>query len=82
MSDQANKPGAVRSAGLVSVLASVLVSVVALVWKIKAHQSVLSFLWVGVFYALAKANCPILSMRSGGLTLEESFLRLTEGGED
>lgn len=36
----------------------------------------------GVFYALAKANCPILSMRSGGLTLEESFLRLTEGGED
>ena len=53
MSDQANKSGAVQSAGIVSVLASVLVSVLALVWKIKAHQSVLSFLWVGVFYALA-----------------------------
>ena len=53
MSDQANKSGAVQSAGIVSVLASVLVSVLALVWKIKAHQSVLSFLWVAVFYALA-----------------------------
>ena len=53
MSDQTNKSGAVQSAGIVSVLASVLVSVLALVWKIKAHQSVLSFLWVGVFYALA-----------------------------
>ena len=53
MSHQANNSGAVRSAGVVSVLASVLVSVLALVWKIKAHQSVLSFLWVGVFYALA-----------------------------
>lgn len=36
----------------------------------------------GIFNALAKANCPILMMRSGGLTLEESFLKLTEGGED
>lgn len=34
-----------------------------------------------VFYALAKADCPLLSMRPGGLTLEESFLKLTEGGE-
>lgn len=31
----------------------------------------------GVFKALAKADCAILEMRSGGLTLEESFLRLT-----
>lgn len=36
----------------------------------------------GIFNALAKANCPILMLRPGGLTLEESFLRLTEGGED
>ena len=36
----------------------------------------------GIFNALAKANCPILMMRPGGLTLEESFLKLTEGGED
>lgn len=36
----------------------------------------------GIFNALAKANCPILMMRQGGLTLEESFLKLTEGGED
>ena len=36
----------------------------------------------GIFNALAKAGCPILMMRSGGLTLEESFLKLTEGGED
>lgn len=36
----------------------------------------------GVFSALAKAGCPILMMRPGGLTLEESFLKLTEGGED
>ena len=35
-----------------------------------------------VFNALAKAGCPILMMRSGGLTLEESFIKLTEGGED
>ena len=36
----------------------------------------------GIFNALSKANCPILMMRPGGLTLEESFLKLTEGGED
>ena len=36
----------------------------------------------GIFNALAKAGCPILMMRSGGLTLEESFIKLTEGGED
>ena len=36
----------------------------------------------GVFNALAKADCPILSMTMGGLSLEESFLKLTEGGED
>ena len=36
----------------------------------------------GIFNALSKANCPILMMRLGGLTLEESFLKLTEGGED
>ncbi len=36
----------------------------------------------GVFRALAKADCPILSMTTGGLTLEESFLKLTEGGDD
>ncbi len=30
-----------------------------------------------VFKALAKADCPILEMKSGGLTLEESFLKLT-----
>ena len=35
----------------------------------------------GIFNALAKAGCPILMMRSGNLTLEESFLKLTEGGE-
>ena len=35
-----------------------------------------------VFRAMAKANCPILSMNIGGLSLEESFLRLTQGGED
>ena len=35
----------------------------------------------GIFNALSKANCPILMMRPGGLTLEESFLKLTEGGE-
>ena len=35
----------------------------------------------GVFRALAKADCPILSMNIGGLSLEESFLKLTEGGE-
>ncbi len=31
----------------------------------------------GVFKALANADCTILEMRNGGLTLEESFLRLT-----
>ncbi len=36
----------------------------------------------GIFNALAKANCPILMMRSDGLTLEENFLKLTEGGDD
>ena len=36
----------------------------------------------GVFRALAKADCPILTMTAGGLSLEESFLKLTEGGED
>lgn len=36
----------------------------------------------GIFNALAKAGCPILMMRPGGLTLEESFLKLTQGGED
>lgn len=36
----------------------------------------------GVFRAMAKADCPILSMNVGGLSLEESFLRLTQGGED
>ena len=36
----------------------------------------------GVFRALAKADCPILMMTAGGMTLEESFLKLTEGGED
>lgn len=36
----------------------------------------------GIFSALSKANCPILMMRPGGMSLEESFLKLTEGGED
>ena len=36
----------------------------------------------GIFNALAKVGCPILMMRSGGLSLEESFLKLTQGGED
>ena len=36
----------------------------------------------GIFNALAKVNCPILMMRQGGLSLEETFLKLTEGGED
>lgn len=31
----------------------------------------------GVFHALSKADCAILEMRNGGLTLEESFLKLT-----
>lgn len=35
-----------------------------------------------VFRALAKADCPILEMRSGGLTLEESFLRLTSSQDN
>ena len=35
-----------------------------------------------VFRAMAKADCPILSMNVGGMSLEESFLRLTQGGED
>ena len=34
-----------------------------------------------VFRALAKADLPILSMNSGGMSLEESFLKLTEGGD-
>ena len=36
----------------------------------------------GIFRACAKADCPILSMTAGGLSLEESFLKLTEGGDD
>ena len=36
----------------------------------------------GIFKALAKADCPILMMTAGGLTLEESFLKLTQGGDD
>lgn len=35
-----------------------------------------------VFKAMAKADCPILSMNVGGMSLEESFLRLTQGGEN
>ena len=39
----------------------------------------------GVFRALAKADCPILEMKNGGMSLEESFLHLTQnqrkGGE-
>ncbi len=35
----------------------------------------------GIFRACAKADCPILSMTAGGLSLEESFLKLTEGGD-
>ena len=35
-----------------------------------------------VFRALAKADCPILGMQVGGMSLEESFLRLTQGGDD
>ena len=31
----------------------------------------------GVFRALAKADCPVLEMKDAGLSLEESFLRLT-----
>ena len=31
----------------------------------------------GVFNSLTKAGCVILEMKSGGLTLEESFLQLT-----
>lgn len=31
----------------------------------------------GVFNALVKADCTILEMKNGGLTLEESFLKLT-----
>lgn len=34
-----------------------------------------------VFKAMAKADCPILEMYSGGMSLEESFLKLTERGE-
>ena len=36
----------------------------------------------GIFNALSKVGCPILMMRPGGLSLEESFLKLTERGED
>ena len=35
-----------------------------------------------VFRALAKADCPALMMNVGGMSLEESFLRLTQGGEE
>lgn len=35
----------------------------------------------GVFRALAKADCPILEMKNGGMTLEESFLHLTENSD-
>lgn len=35
-----------------------------------------------VFRALAKADCPVLMMNVGGMSLEESFLRLTQGGDD
>ncbi len=31
-----------------------------------------------VFRAMAKADCPILMMKNGGMSLEESFLKLTE----
>lgn len=34
---------------------------------------------IEVFKAMANANMPILSMESGGQTLEESFLKLTSG---
>ena len=34
-----------------------------------------------VFKAMAKADCPILEMYTGGMSLEESFLKLTERGE-
>jgi ABC-2 type transport system ATP-binding protein len=34
-----------------------------------------------VFKAMARTDCPILAMTSGGLSLEESYLKLTEGGE-
>ena len=34
-----------------------------------------------IFNALANENCPILMMQQGGLSLEESFLKLTEGGD-
>ena len=32
----------------------------------------------GVFRAMAKANCPILEMKDAGMSLEESFLKLTD----
>lgn len=35
-----------------------------------------------VFRAFAKADCPLLSMNVGGMSLEESFLKLTQGGEE
>ncbi|MBQ6402349.1 MAG: hypothetical protein IJI27_00435 [Oscillospiraceae bacterium] len=43
------------SAGIVWIagIVSVIVSVLALVGKLRAHQSALVFIWVGVFYALA-----------------------------
>lgn len=31
-----------------------------------------------VFKAMAKANCPILEMKAAGMTLEDSFLKLTD----
>lgn len=32
----------------------------------------------GIFYAMAKINCPIITMRSNELSLEEAFLKLTD----
>ena len=34
-----------------------------------------------VFKAMAKADCPILEMYTGGMSLEETFLKLPERGE-
>ena len=34
-----------------------------------------------VFKEMAKADCPILMMKKGGLSLEESFLKLTSGSK-
>lgn len=35
-----------------------------------------------IFYALSKANCPILSMKTSQQTLEDTFLKLTSGVAD